>query len=95
MSGITTIAFVAIRATQIIFAAVVVGLAGTLIKGQLDGTSVPATINYAAFTGALGMVGALIGIVGIWVNMLQGLSMVIIDTVVALFYLVGGVVSTL
>lgn len=93
MGAISTIATIAIRATQIIFAAVIVGLAGTLIKEQLDGTTLPATLGYMAFAGAFGMVMGFVGLAAIWVEMLQGIIMMGIDALAAIFYLAGGLVS--
>lgn len=82
----------AIRAFQIIFAAVVLGLAVALLKQQVDGTTAPAILGYAAFTGGIALLAGLIGIASIWVEMLQGLIMGIVDALIAVLCLAGGIV---
>ncbi|OCL02915.1 hypothetical protein AOQ84DRAFT_164846 [Glonium stellatum] len=79
-----------LRFVQFLFAVIVLGLAVTLIKDQVLGGS-PAAINYAAFTGGFGIIGAAVGIAALFVGPLGGLVMAAIDGLASLFYLAGGI----
>jgi hypothetical protein len=70
---------------------VVLGLSVTLAKGQLQG-SVPATTGYGGFAGAVGILGGFVGVVALFVERLQGVFGLVVDGVVALVLLAGGVV---
>ena len=80
------------RGLQLVFAAVVLGLSIHLIRGQgIDGTT-PATTSYNAFVGGFGMLAALVGIVAAFVDSLNGLIMMGLDALTAVFFLAGGIV---
>ncbi|KAF2093659.1 hypothetical protein NA57DRAFT_81159 [Rhizodiscina lignyota] len=80
-----------LRFVQIVFAAVVLGLSVSLAKGQAPGFSVPATTAYSSFTGGFGMVVALIGLISIFVEFLQGIVMLVLDALASLIFLAGGI----
>ncbi|KAF2110036.1 marvel domain-containing protein [Lophiotrema nucula] len=81
---------IALRAFQILFAVVALGLSVNLIKGQKEGNA-PAPYGLAAFAGAISLVGGLLGIAGTWIELLQGALMFGIDGLLALINLAAGV----
>ncbi len=79
---------------QLIFCAVVLGLSITLIKGQVFG-SAPSQTDFSAFAGGWGMLAALVGILATTVlGMLEGIPMLVLDTLATLFLLAAGIVSS-
>ena len=76
---------------QLLFSVVVLGLSVSLAKGQGIGKA-PAETGYAAFTGAFGIIAALVGIVALFVDSLDGVITWLIDGVASLALLVGGIV---
>lgn len=82
----------AIRSTQALFAIIVFGLACSLIKGHEQG-SLPSTLSFAAFIGGVSFIGALLGVAGHWMQVLQGQVGLFIDTAIAGVNLAGGIVS--
>lgn len=79
------------QSPQLIFSVVVLGLSITLAKGQGIG-SVPAETGYAAFTGALGIVAGLLGIVAFFLDSLDGVVTWLVDGVAGIALLAGGIV---
>jgi hypothetical protein len=77
---------------QIIFAAVVLALSVVLIKDYGPGHG-PSLFDYGAFVGGAGLVFAAIGIVACFIESLQGIVMLVLDGLVTLFTLAGGIVS--
>lgn len=88
MGGITNLA---LRGFQLLFGIVVLGLSATLIAGHRWG-GLPATLGFAAFVGAVIIIGSIIGIASKWVSMLEGKIGMLIDAVVALIATAGGIV---
>lgn len=78
----------AVRFFQIVFGAIVLGLSITAIKWQGHG-SAPATTSYSAFTGAFGMLAALIGVAAIFI---EALPQRIVDALASVLFLAGGIV---
>jgi len=55
---------------------------------------VPSQTSYAAFCGGWGIVIAIIGVVALFVEALQGLIIVGLDALTTLLMLAGGIVSS-
>lgn len=53
----------------------------------------PESSDYAAFTGAFGLVAAAVGLVGAVVSAIPWFVALIFDVLAAIFYLAGGIVS--
>lgn len=81
----------ALRALQIVFCAVILGLSVSLIKGTWIG-SVASQTGYAAFCGGLGLIIAAVGILAIFVDFLQGFISAGLDAFATLFLAAGGIV---
>lgn len=92
-----------LRFVQIVFAAIVLGLSVTLAKGQApsdfkkqfpnagyDLPGVPATTAYSSFVGGFGMLVALIGFASLFVELLQGIIMLVLDGLASIIFLAGG-----
>ncbi|KAJ5999410.1 hypothetical protein N7451_007220 [Penicillium sp. IBT 35674x] len=79
------------RGFQLVFSIVVLGLSITLARQQYYG-SVPSQTGYAAFTGALGVLVALVGIVALFVDSLSGIIIWVLDGVAAVALLAAGIV---
>lgn len=86
------IVFFILRSIQMCFGIVVLSLSVQLAKGQLVG-SVPATTGYDAFVGAFLMLDCIIGMTSLGVAFLAGPAMWLIDTLVALTALAGGIAT--
>jgi len=80
----------ALRALQIIFAVIVLGLSVSLAKGQ-DRGKAPSQTDFAAFCGGCGLVFAAIGVVACFIEVLQGIIMTVLDGIATLFTLAGGI----
>lgn len=89
---VSSILNVALRGVQALFGIIVLGLSVTLIRGHHWG-SLPAGLGYGAFVGGLSFVAAFIGLAATWFDFLGGMVGLVIDGVVALLNLAGGVVS--
>jgi len=83
------IATAILRFVQVVFAAVVLGLSAVVVKNQIVGSN-PA-INYATFTGAFGMIAAIVGCPAFFIEPLTGLVMSAVDALASLFFLAGGI----
>jgi hypothetical protein len=55
---------------------------------------VPAETGYAAFTGALGIIAGLLGIVAFFLDSLDGVVTWLVDGVAGIALLAGGIVSS-
>jgi hypothetical protein len=80
-----------LNTTQLIFTIIVLALSVKLAKGQEIG-SVPAETGYAAFTGGIGIVAAIVGIAALFVDSLDGLVTLVFDGVSGFALLAGGIV---
>jgi hypothetical protein len=65
----------------------------SLIKGQNWPSAVPSQTTYAAFCGGWGILIALIGVVALFVEALQGLIIGALDGLTTLLVLAGAIVS--
>lgn len=92
MSSSSPVLTFAIRGTQALFAIVVFGLSTSLIKGHHLG-SLPSTLGFAAFAGAISVISALLGIAAHWMQVLQGKVGVLMDAVMAGINIAGGIVG--
>ncbi|PLB48535.1 hypothetical protein P170DRAFT_465849 [Aspergillus steynii IBT 23096] len=79
-----------VRAFQLLFAIIVLGLSVALAKGQSVG-SAPAITGYAAFTGGLGIVASLVGVAAFFISSLDGLISWAVDGLASLVFLAGGI----
>lgn len=77
--------------SQLLFSIVVLGLSISLAKGQGFG-KVPPETGYAAFTGGLGIVAGLLGIISLFVENLDGVITWLVDGVASVALLAGGIV---
>ena len=84
----------AVRGFQILFAAVVLGLSVGMVKGQGPGSQSPISLRYTAFVGGVTFLTAIVGIAAEWVSVLQGMVGLIIDGIVMLLNIAGGVVCS-
>lgn len=82
----------AIRGCQIIFAAIILGLSVGLVRGQKEDLSSPISLKYAAFVGAVSFIAGIFGIAAEFVSALQGKISMIIDGLITLINIAGGVV---
>jgi hypothetical protein len=78
---------------QILFSVIILGISVSLIKGQAWPSAVPSQTSYAAFCGGWGIVIALIGVVALFVEFLQGIIIAGLDGLTTLLMLAGGIVS--
>lgn len=81
-----------LRGFQIVFASVVLGLSVGLVRAQIEGSASPISLRYCSFVGGLSFLGAIIGMAAEWRDLLQGNIGLLIDAVVALVNIAGGVV---
>lgn len=88
LSGIANLV---LRGFQALFAIVVIGLSVTLIRGHHWG-SLPWQLGFACFAGGLAFVAALIGLAGSFFSLLEGMIGLIIDGVVAVVNILGGII---
>jgi hypothetical protein len=82
----------AIRGAQIIFAAIVCGLSIDLARGHHWG-GLPVILGYVSFVGCVSLLAAFVGLASMWVELLQGTIGLIIDGVILVVNLAGGLVS--
>ncbi|KAK4185943.1 marvel domain-containing protein [Podospora australis] len=89
-------AILALRGLQFVFSVVVLGLAVTLIKGQVYGSS-PTTTKYSSFTGAFGIIVAGFGAAAAFffdsTSWISGKTVLVmgLDAVSGLLFLAGGI----
>ncbi|KAF2440785.1 hypothetical protein P171DRAFT_395514 [Karstenula rhodostoma CBS 690.94] len=91
MSSPSPILNFALRGFQVLFAAVVLGLSVGMIKGQGPGLNSPISLRYTAFVGGVSFLTAIIGIAAEWISVLQGMVGLVIDALVTLLNIAGGV----
>jgi hypothetical protein len=75
-------------------AAVILGLSVTLARTQVYG-SVPATTNYAIFSGAFGLLASLVGLGAFISASLAGIVTWIFQGLATLFLLIGGILFSI
>ena len=80
-----------IRSLEGLLAALTFGLAALLIVDQAPGAD--AALKYAVADGVITFLAALVGIVALWLPILQGLILILTDAVVLALNLAGGLVS--
>jgi hypothetical protein len=83
---------IVVRGFQVLFGIVVLGISVALIRGHHWG-SLPATLGFSAFVGGVTILGAAFGVAALFFSVLDGMLGLIIDTVVALINVAGGIVS--
>jgi hypothetical protein len=81
-----------VRGFQALFGIVVLGISVSLIRGHHWG-ALPASLGFAAFVGGVTILGAAIGVAGLFMSFLDGKIGLIIDAVVAIINAAGGIVS--
>jgi len=84
------LAIIAIHALRIILSSAVLGLSITLAKGQIVG-SAPSATSYATFLGVLGMVSGAFGIFTVFINVFDGIIVLIIEGLVTMLFIAGGI----
>lgn len=80
-----------LRSFQALFAIVVIGLSVTLIRGHHWG-NLPVVLGFSAFVGGLSFLTAIVGLAAAWFSFLEGTVGLIIDGVVAVINIAGGIV---
>lgn len=75
---------------QFLFAVVVLGLAVTLLKQQRYGNS-PTTTRYSIFTGAFGMIVAVVGAIGLFLEAIPAIVPMALDAVSGILLAAGGI----
>jgi hypothetical protein len=91
-----------LRGFQMLFSIVVLGLSVTLVKTYAGGwpkqteerPSAPWTLSLATAIGALSLVAAVFSLVVAWTNLLREYIEMVVDVIVVVANMVGGVVST-
>jgi uncharacterized membrane protein HdeD (DUF308 family) len=58
------------------------------ITGKMDTTA-----EYTAFTGGLGIIAAIVGLIALFYDALNGIVVLVLDGVAALCFLAGGIVG--
>ncbi|RDW89628.1 hypothetical protein BP6252_01660 [Coleophoma cylindrospora] len=84
------VATIILRALQLIFSGVVLGLSVYLAHNYGYGHAV-AQLRYGAFCGALGLLVSFVGIAAAFLDVLQGMVMSVVDALAALLLLAGGI----
>ncbi|KAF2642984.1 hypothetical protein P280DRAFT_505236 [Massarina eburnea CBS 473.64] len=87
----STLVNFAVRAAQIAFAAVVTGLSISISQGHHWG-GLPFILGYVSFVGCVTLLGAFAGLAATWVELLQGTIGMLVDAIILVFNLAGGVV---
>lgn len=75
---------------QVIFSIVVLALSIVLARQQVVG-KVPSQTSYAAVTGALGIIAAIVGVASIFIDRLKGIISWVLDGVTAIALLAAGI----
>jgi hypothetical protein len=86
----SSISNLAVRAVQIVFAAIVAGLSIDLARGHKDG-AVPIALGYVSFVGCVSLLAAFIGLAATWIEFLQGPIGLLVDGFITVVNLAGGV----
>jgi hypothetical protein len=81
-----------LRGLQALFGIVVLGISVSLIRGHHWGT-LPTSLGFSAFVGGVTILGAAIGVAGLFMSFLDGKIGMIVDAVVAVVNAAGGIVS--
>ncbi|PVI06030.1 hypothetical protein DM02DRAFT_610357 [Periconia macrospinosa] len=81
----------AIRGFQAVFASVVLGLSVTLVRNQGPGLASPLSLRYAAFVGGFTLLAAFVGVAAEFLSALQGKVVFLLDGLVTLISISGGV----
>ncbi|CAO2650440.1 Nn.00g017320.m01.CDS01 [Neocucurbitaria sp. VM-36] len=79
-----------IRSLQGVLSATTIGLAVVLITDQSPGAS--AALNYGLAVGVISLLGAVVGVLALWLPILQGLILLLTDISVQVMNLAGGLV---
>ncbi|KAI1595374.1 MARVEL domain containing protein [Pyrenophora tritici-repentis] len=79
-----------VRGLQAVFGIVVLGISVSLVRGHHWG-SLPATLGFSAFVGGITILGAALGVAGIFLGFLDGTIAIVVDAVIALINLACGV----
>ncbi|EGY14719.1 hypothetical protein VDGD_05883 [Verticillium dahliae] len=75
---------------QTIFALVALALSIDLLRGQLDGAP-PGSIQFAVFVGSVGLVVALLGLAGMFVDKIPSNVVMVFDVMSGLLLIGGGI----
>ena len=81
-----------VRGFQALFGIVVLGISVSLIRGHHWG-GLPASLGFSAFVGGVTILGAVIGVAGLFFSFLDGMIGLIVDGAVAVINAAGGIVS--
>ncbi|KAK4218641.1 marvel domain-containing protein [Rhypophila decipiens] len=81
---------IGLRGFQFLFSVVVLGLAATLISGQVVGNS-PTTTRYSTFTGGFGLIVAAVGVAGLFISAIPELIVLGLDALAGVFFIAGGI----
>lgn len=76
---------------QLIFSIVVLGIAATLIKNQVYGSS-PTTTRFSTFTGGFGIIVAALGTAGLFITAIPELVVLGVDAICGFLFAAGGIV---
>ncbi|KAF1958589.1 hypothetical protein CC80DRAFT_15112 [Byssothecium circinans] len=91
MSNQSPIINFSIRSFQAIFAITTLALSANLVRDQYKDSSAPVVLKYATFTGAVTLIASLVGAAMQWVDMLQGKVILLVDGIIAVGNLAGGI----
>jgi len=83
-----------VRGFQALFGIVVLGISVSLIRGHHWG-GLPASLGFSAFVGGVTILGAALGVAGLFFSFLDGMVGLIVDGVVAVINAAGGIVLAL
>lgn len=81
-----------VRGFQALFGIVVLGISISLIRGHHWG-SLPSTLGFSAFVGGITILGAALGLAGVFFSSLDGMISIVADTAVTIINVAGGTVS--
>ncbi|KAF2642985.1 hypothetical protein P280DRAFT_241617 [Massarina eburnea CBS 473.64] len=91
MTSTTPLINLTIRSTQLLFSIITLTLSASLVKGQHPHLNAPTILKYATFAGAATLLAALVGLATEWASVLQGKVMLVVDFMVAVVNILGGV----
>ncbi|KAI4951055.1 hypothetical protein J4E86_007564 [Alternaria arbusti] len=83
-----------VRGFQALFGIVVLGISVSLIRGHHWG-GLPASLGFSAFVGGVTILGAALGVAGLFFSFLDGMIGLIVDGVVAVINAAGGIIKVL
>ncbi|KAI4929381.1 uncharacterized protein J4E92_005045 [Alternaria infectoria] len=81
-----------VRGFQALFGIVVLGISVSLIRGHHWG-GLPASLGFSAFVGGVTILGAAIGVAGLFFSFLDGMIGLIVDGAVAVINAAGGILT--